>query len=929
MHNRPAHRTPGRRALLAVAIASALTAGQSGIAQATVRDVIVPSGITVSSGTVGIFNPSGDSIGTLSNSGTISGNRGIYNNGSITELDNNLGGTISGSSFGILNNFGSIGTLNNSGTISGDRGIYNNRSTSIGTLANSGTISGVRVGISNLGSIGTLANTGTISGDQSTGIYNIGSGSIGTLSNSGSISSHRGIDNTGSITELDNNLSGTISGSSFGIVNSAGSIGTLNNSGTISGITAGIANNASIGTLNNRGTISGITAGISNDASIGTLNNSGTITSSGTEGIHNGGSIGSLTNSGTVTGNAGIYNTGSIDSLTNSGTITGQYAAIYNDKLGTLGPITNSGVIAGAIMNEASQDLNINGGTGSTFGLLTGFGGGTDTGNVGLITNTASNVIFGSGNQLLNDNINVGSFKVSNQGTLLVNNSITITGNYDQAANAKLLIGVSDSAVAAGTASDSGYGRLVVTGDANIASGSSVGLVSTHTYGFAQGQRYLVVQAGGAGTNYNADTLHYSVAGYDVSGASVVDGANKNLVLTVGAVQSVTPPVTPPTSSGPINRANTADGTASLAGLFNYQGFNADLMNVFNAAAANGSTAAGNKAGAQLSPTANLAAATQGSVASTVQVLNVTSAHLEGLRGGSTGVSTGEGPPTSGLWTQAFGGTAHMDERDDIAGYSARYNGLLLGADGMLNDNWRLGGLFSYTKTTLNNNGNNDGSSADVKSYGLFGYASYNANPWYLDLSVGAVQHQYDTQRQVDFTGVNGTAKGSHNGMQYTASAQAGYPIDLGASMANVILTPIAGLSYSTLRQDSYTEKGGAGTALHVNADNLNSLKSDLGAKLARAFATSYGSLTPSAQLTWRHEYRDSALQSVANFSADTTGATSFSSTGPKAVEDTGVLSVGLTLVTHNNLTVAAHYTGETGGGFNANTGDLQVRWAF
>ncbi len=953
----------GRLTLLSMSITAALAAlapttatagpGPTVVSSSTTNEVVwtssdltVNSGVSISSFTA-VF-AMGSSLGTLSNNGSLIGSgsgNGVYNSGtigaltnnglisgrfgsginnagSITTLTNNAGSTISSSNNSGIYNAGSIDTLTNGGLINGSSNGINN-SSSITALTNNagGTISAVGTGINNAGSIDTLTNNvgGTISSSSSAGINN--RSTIGALTNSGLINGgSNGINNNGSITTLTNNAGGTISSNNTAISNSNnGTIGTLSNSGVISGgYSEGINNYGSIGTLSNSGTISG-----SNSSS-----------GSRGYGIYNGnsGNIGTLSNSGTISGTIsgggtgyGLYNSGTIGTLSNSGLITGSTYALYNEASGvlggTLGAITNSGTMAGNITNLSSQDLTINGGTGSSFGTLTGFGG-----TIGTISNTASNLIFGSGNQLLNDNINVGSFNVSNQGTLQVNNPLTITGNYTQAANASLILGVANNAVTTGNINtDAGYGRLVVSGSANLASGSTIGLQKLGSYGFAQGQRYVVIQANSTGTNYNADTLHYTVAGFNAAGTSVADGANADLLVTLGTATA---------GSAPINQASSSNAVSSLNGLFNYQGLDPSLMNVFNASAALGSTAAGNKAGAQLSPTSNLTAATQGSVASTVQVLNITSAHLEGLRtaqNGNTasGIATGESANTSGLWGQAFGGTARMDERDDIAGYHSRYSGLLIGADGMLNDSWRLGGLFSYTKTTVNNDGDNSGSSADVKSYGLLGYASYTANPWYLDLSAGAVQHQYDTVREVDFSGVNGTAKGSHNGMQYTASALAGYPIDLGASMANVILTPIAGLSYSTLRQDSYTERGGAGTALHINANNLNSLKSDLGTKLERSFATQYGSLTPSAQLTWRHEYRDSGLQTLANFSADTTGVTSFSSTGPKAVEDTGVLSVGLTLVTDNNLTVAAHYTGETGGGFHANTGDLQVRWAF
>lgn len=248
------------------------------------------------------------------------------------------------------------------------------------------------------------------------------------------------------------------------------------------------------------------------------MTNSRTI--SGEYGIYNEeGTIGTLTNGGIISGgNTGIYNYyySAIGTLSNSGTISGGNYAIYNDATSTLGAIANAGVIAGNITNLSSQDLSISGGTGSTFGTLTGFASGT-TGGVGTITNTntASNVVFGSGNLVLNDSINVGSNTVNNTGaTLQVNAPMSITGNYSQGTGATLLVGVSAGATSNGVLADTGYGRLVVSGNAAIAQGSAVGLTG-QGYAFAAGQRFVVVDAAAtSGTNYNEGSLHYSASGF-------------------------------------------------------------------------------------------------------------------------------------------------------------------------------------------------------------------------------------------------------------------------------------------------------------------------------------------------------------------------------------------------------------------------------
>lgn len=698
---------------------------------------------------------------------------------------------------------------------------------------------------------------------------------------------------------------------------------TVIGSATVTGNTSSVTWNGSGTFLINNGVILSGTPALTVSVTSGTVTNNGTVTS-----ISNSGNINVVNNnsSGTISGGTGINNTGTIGTLTNTGTITGTTNAIFNSGTITNPIANNGGTIAGNITNTASQNLTLTGGTGSTFGTLTGSGSGISAGNIGLISNTASNLVFSAGNQLLNDNIDVAGHTAINSGSVLqINNTINVTGNYTQNAAATLNIGVANGAVATGVVSaDSGYGRLVVSGVATFDAGTSIALKKLSTYSFAQGQRFVVVQANNGSAQYNADLLNYSADGYSgsISGASVVDtdnAAKTDLVITLAAPGSG--------STRPNIAATTTDVVSALSGLFRYGGTNADMLSLFNPAAALSSTGEANRAGAQLSPAASTTAAIQSAQVSTQTVVNLTTSHIDTLRTAqvASGVSTGERADDIALWGQFFGGQANQGNRAGASGYRAGYSGLLIGADTALNDQWRLGGVFSYADTSVNSGGDNTGSSAHIKSYGLTGYGGYTAETWYLNLSGGIVRQKYNTQRSVGFTGFSGNAAGQFDGTQYVASVQAGYPIKLDAMTT---LTPIAGLTYSRMTQDAYTETGSV-AALYVNSSGTSSLKSDLGAKLERTFKTSYGEFTPSAQLSWRHEYRDTSVQSVANFAADTSGATSFTTQGAAANTNTGVLVLGATLARSQNLILAAHYTLEAARGYTAQTADVRLRYQF
>ncbi|MFT8560619.1 MAG: autotransporter domain-containing protein [Acetobacter sp.] len=123
--------------------------------------------ITGGAGWAGIFNDIGAQITTLVNNGMITGPvNGIYNGGQITTLENsgNLSGSTAG---GILNaSTGSVGTINNTGTISGGKyGVNNNFGGTISVLNNYGTITGTLGSINNVGiSAMTVNNYGVLNG---------------------------------------------------------------------------------------------------------------------------------------------------------------------------------------------------------------------------------------------------------------------------------------------------------------------------------------------------------------------------------------------------------------------------------------------------------------------------------------------------------------------------------------------------------------------------------------------------------------------------------------------------------------------------------------------------------------------------------------------------------------------------------------------
>ncbi|PXW25368.1 autotransporter domain-containing protein [Paraburkholderia caballeronis] len=512
---------------------------------------------------------------------------------------------------------------------------------------------------------------------------------------------------------------------------------------------------------------------------------------------------------------------------------------------------------------------------------------------------------------------------VANQGAVAPGSgggTLSVGGNYSQSADATLRIGVGNNAVATGNAgADSGYGRLVVAGSATMDAGSSVSLVKTGSYGFAAGQRFVVADASASGTDYNAGTLNYSAAGFDglLFGQQVSVNGRSDLVVNLAGQPAG-------------NLATTPNASASLSGLSHYSGVSPALLNLFNAATALslGTKSEATRAGAQLAPAAQLSSS-RAAAAPTFDAMNVATSHADSLRvaqaAGATGIATGDAGPGWGVWGQGFGGHASQGIDDNVDGYSANYGGLLVGADRAFGERWRAGGAFSYTNTAVNNTDDSAGDSTRVNGYGLIGYASYSGEPWYVNLAASVTLQRYDSTREIGFDGFSGAANGQFNGQQYAASAEFGYPLALGG----FTLTPLVSLAYSYLHQNAYTESGGNGAALAVDASHSTSVRSNAGVKLEKGFTSRYGDIIPYLKVQWTHEYDHDRAVTGARFAADPVGETAFTTVGASPVSDLANLQLGVTLLRANNLSLTARYDLQAGSHFVSQTGSLQLRQLF
>lgn len=676
--------------------------------------------------------------------------------------------------------------------------------------------------------------------------------------------------------------------------------------GSISGQAYGLTHRGSIQSFNNYGSISADYYSIFNEGVIAEINNHGVIDAKNADRTIinlNSGTINKINNFGTIStpdaSGKAIENTGVIGEIYNAGKINGDIRS--TSTLVITGPENGMGILSGVPVEDKDR--------------------------VGQIVITNGDLSFGSGNQWLNDNINLQNGWVNNdRANLFVSNPIIINGHYSQTMDASLNVLVASNAVTKGSNGlDQGYGRLLVNGTATILPSSTVNLVS-QGYAFALGQRYVVIVATNIlATDYNESTLKYSATEYTgkIKGSSVIDQGGKMLVVSLGD-QSEHNSNSENNGGGNNSGGNDHGGpdviikkprptqpnaTSSLAGLQKYSGVtDAGLLNLFNASLAISSTGEANKAGEQLSPGQTLSARTAVST-TTFDMLNVVGARVSSVQlaranGGQSGIAAGDDAADSAVWGQVFNGWVNQGTTDQMSGYKANYSGLVIGADRNITDEVLLGGAVSYTSTNVKGQDNASGSNSYVNSWGLTAYASYKAQDWYTGLYATTVNQNYRTQRQIDFTGYTGIANGKFDGQQYALKGEFGYPLALTQATT---LTPLATLSYSYMRQDGYTETNGNGAALRVEGSNSDTLKSGLGAKLETTQATPWGDVVPYIQVLWGHQYDNKATDVTASYAA-AVNETSFVTRGSTPEKDSVDVNVGATLLQSDTTSISAYY---------------------
>jgi len=891
----------------------------------------------------------GGNVGTLINSGTISaivgGAIALNTSGSIGGITNSgvIAGTISNLSTNALTIAG--GTGSTFGLLTG----YNSGTPS---LASPGTVGSISIPSANLvfssgnlllndnvtvGAGHTVSNTGAVLKIQNpltiTGKYSqSGGGLVVVTTGNGTSYGYMTVSSNATVANAAITISGSglTTGETFSIVRPGGTGSYTGDTATVSGtnglsaavstsgnnliVTLATATDTTISTaagaqtwsfgnftVTSTGSISGGATGIAASGTLGLLSNSGSIGGT-TYGVNNSGSIGTISNAagGTISGgnHTGIFSSASIGALSNSGLISGGANAINNS--GSIGTFTNSGTIAGNILNSSANPLTIAGGSGATFGVLTGYNSGTPSlaspGTVGTITSTSADLLFSSGNLLLNDDINVGAtHTVTNGGaTLQLSNPVSITGAYSQSGGGLAI---------ATTNRGNSYGYLTISGNASVANAA----ITISGSGLAANQTFTIVRPGGTGS-YSGNTA--TVSGTSGLRANITDVGN-DLVVTLAGSNYATLAQSAGGAAVGMGPALDAVSAASSPAAIAFQNTVLATLDVLPAAAQ--PAAVKQLAPTQLAPA--LVAATQ---AATPTTAAVEQHELAALRGGGVGAAAGSGPHDYAVWSQVLGGTALRDSTAGADGYRSTDVGLMFGLERQVTPALLMGVAVSWLQGHASGLDGAAGSATTTNTYQVTGYGVQRWGPAFVDAQAGVGYINFRQGRAISFLGTD--AQAAYDGQLYLAKLGAGYDIPA----YSVTLTPVAGLRFLRAVSDGYTETGAGNADLSVERRGVQSLTQDLGAKLTWDVTTDWGVLKPEARLAWVHDYTQGPIAS-----SGLIGGEAFTSTVTRPAADGARLNLAATLDASDAVTLRAEFEGELRHDYQSATGLLKASLNF
>lgn len=210
------------------------------------------------------------------------------------------------------------------------------------------------------------------------------------------------------------------------------------------------------------------------------------------------------------------------------------------------------------------------------------------------------------------------------------------------------------------------------------------------------------------------------------------------------------------------------------------------------------------------------------------------------------------------FWGRGFGRWADTRGDANADGFKEDTYGAVLGMDFNLSPTFLVGVAGSYIDDSLDFD---DGDLGKIRRWSIGGYASATFDAFYMNGSFTYASDDYKVNRTILVGGVGCLAytcttgaASKYSGDGWIAHAEAGFNWRLGESAR---LQPFAGLNYTNIDHNGFTETGGGDLGLIGLDGTGKSMQSRLGARLSGEWGSGSVKWVPELRGEWRHEFED------------------------------------------------------------------------
>lgn len=235
-----------------------------------------------------------------------------------------------------------------------------------------------------------------------------------------------------------------------------------------------------------------------------------------------------------------------------------------------------------------------------------------------------------------------------------------------------------------------------------------------------------------------------------------------------------------------------------------------------------------------------------------------------------------------GGWFKAYGNLGAVSSDSARPGFRSESGGFLFGGDKAISKTFKLGAAGGYERTMINSftAGKNEGRVNSMR-FAIYG-RQIVFDDIALDGQAGYALHMIDIARYVAAAG--GDATSSHNAHEFSGTVQASKKFDTSSGFK---LVPQAGMHFTYLYEEGFTESGARAFNATFADKNTNSLKWFTGFMAVAPLQKVQGYfVSPEAHVRYTYESLNNASTSTG-----TVGAAAFTVTG--VTPSSHVLSAG------------------------------------